>query len=194
MKRFAAVLGLVAVGLLFQTGCLSRAVKEGYYTVVGAQGRVYELIPPSAYAQDTEPLARFHSFTLEPITSDLPERVFTPTQLQLLTRECREAVMDSDLFPGGPKRLVARGRVVHHEGYSHGGAMRLAMGSQNSLVVRVQLFDGETNKMLGEAALVGVIKSTIWRSDEEFADGVAKALVKWLDKRTPHREKEEEEE
>jgi hypothetical protein len=190
MKRFAALAGLATVSLLLQTGCLSRAVKEGYYGVVGAQGEVYELVRLADYGVDEKPLAEYESFALEPITSDLPPEVFTSAQLALLTGQCRKAVIDSSLFLGGSKKLIGRGRVVHYEGYSFGGAMGAALGSQKALVVRMQLLDGQTNEPLGEAALVGVIKSSLRRSDEEFADGVAKALVHWLGKRTGHHEEE----
>lgn len=191
MRRFAVLAGLATVSLLLQTGCLSRAVKESYYGVVGAQGEVYELVRLADYEVDEEPLADYASFALEPITSDLPAEVFTSAQLTLLTSQCRNAVIDSDLFVGGSKKLVGRGRVVHYEGYSFGGTMGAALGSQKALVVRMQLVDGQSNEALGEAALVGVIKSSLRRSDEEFADGVAKALVHWLSKRTGQREEED---
>jgi hypothetical protein len=70
--------------------------------------------------------------------------------------------------------------------------MGAAMGSQKSLVVRMRLYDGESGQMIAEAALAGVIKSSLRRSDEEFADGVSDALMKWLHKRTPQPEKEPE--
>jgi hypothetical protein len=58
-------------------------------------------------------------------------------------------------------------------------------------VVRFTLHDGQTDELLGDAACVGIIKSSLVRSDEEFAEGVSEALTKWLKKRMPHRDQDE---
>ena len=82
-------------------------------------------------------------------------------------------------FKTGPARstLVIRTSIVHYQ--SSSGLSKL-LGGFNQLVCRVELIDGGTRRIVGQANCVGISKALARSGIEELSEGCADALRKWL--------------
>jgi hypothetical protein len=179
---------LVAFTILAQ-GCVSRAIKEGIGTVRGAKGTFAPIKPLSAI-KDEPVLAQYANFELGPIVDDLGGR--TPAELwQFLPGEFQKALLKKRLpvQPGG-KTLLVRGRVIHYESAS---TLGMAIGPLEEVIVRTELVDKTTGKVLAVGNCIGRTEETVNFGVQKKAEGLAKAFVAWIDAHYPKAGREESE-
>ena len=184
-NMYRAIVGLVLTGsLIGTTGCMT-AAKQAFYTVVGAQGKFYEVQVVNSHA-----LSAYRTIRVEPFTNDLGKRV--PLDVMTEVNEQTPTTLDeSGLFYLEGKELLVRGRVIHYTGRTalEGSIMSVA-GSAEECVCRVQLLDAESRELLGEAVCWGQTKSALRRGSGELGKGVGKGVAKWIRDRLPQQEVE----
>lgn len=163
MARRCLFVGLMALALP-ATGC-STVAKQAYYGARGAQGKYYEL-----KGIDSGVLASYRSVRVAPFTTDLGD--YLPVDVLTAMAEQVPLAIDSAhvFYPDG-KRLTIEGTVIHYTDGSFGG---------QECVCRVQMLDGDSGALLGEAVCYGVIKSAVRQGAGQLAVGVGKGIVKWV--------------
>jgi len=181
------LVALAALAILAQ-GCVGRAIKEGVGTVRGAKG-TFAPIKPLSEIKDQPVLAQYTNFELGPIVDDLGGR--TPVELwQFLPGEFQKALLKKRLpmQPGG-KTLLVRGRVIHYES---AGTLGMAIGPLEEVIVRTELVDKTTGKVLAVGNCIGRTEETVNSGVQKKAEGLAKAFVAWIDAHYPKAGREEE--
>jgi len=204
--RFLLLAGIM-FAISFQFGC-SRGIKEGFYALKGSSGE-FTLING-----DAEKISRlayeFGGIKVEPFQNDvgaichpqfleaLPPAI--EKQLQYRSRSLGDRVkfkkeQEMSPFFTGPadKLLLIKGRVIQYEPAKPGekGMMEKVIGNLDEAICRVQLFDNAAGTLLTESNCVGRVQSSIRTGHEQLAEGIAKAIRKWL---APEKVKEEEQE
>ncbi|MBN2211101.1 MAG: hypothetical protein JW709_06860 [Sedimentisphaerales bacterium] len=187
--------GLMLIVLL-GTGC-SRGIKEGLYAVTGSSGKIVRLsgdetrignlaneyggVRVELFANDVGQAAP-QSF-IDALPGAIAKR------LEYRSRSLGEKIKGVDKEEAGPfftgpagKVLVIRGRVIQYEA---GDLTDKAISPMDEAICRVQFTDGTTGEMLAEANCTGRSKSVVRTGPDELADGVAKAINKFL---KPHDE------
>ena len=86
---------------------------------------------------------------------------------------------------GGAKTLLGRGKVLHYEDSSTVGK---AVGPVEFVVARIEFVDKGTDSVIGVANCVGRTTARVNLGAEEKAEGLARAIVKWIDERYPKEE------
>ncbi|MCD6304556.1 MAG: hypothetical protein J7M21_06305, partial [Planctomycetes bacterium] len=83
--------------------------------------------------------------------------------------------------PAG-RTLVVRGTVIHYESAS---TLGFVIGPLEEVIVRAELVDKDTQRVLGRANCIGRTKASINAGPKQKAKGLAKAFVRWIDSRYP---------
>jgi len=183
MNRTTVLIIAIVVLSMAATGCMT-GLKEGAALAMGAKGSVTE-IQPVAADRDARPLGAYQRFELGQITDDIGGR--TPSQfLSLLRAQFNEQLADSKL-PNSPtgKTLVIRGRIIHYESEDMFG---MVTGPLEEVVVRAELVDKDTGKVLGTANCIGRTTARVNKGIGKKAEGLAKAFIKWISTRYPKNE------
>jgi hypothetical protein len=181
LPALALALGMLLAPL---SGC-SVAAKQAFYTVVGAGGKFYEtsVVNPRL-------LATYRSIRVDPFTNELGQRV-PPEVIAEVNERTPEVIAESALFYPEGKLLRVTGRIIHYTGRSGlQGSVMSVVGSAEECVCRVQLLDGDSGDLVGEAVCWGTVKSALRRGSEELGTGVGKGVCKWIRERLPEDEKE----
>lgn len=175
---------VLAVMVLGSTGC-SVAAKQALYTVMGASGKFYEV-----KVVDPEVLATFRSLRVEGMVNDLGEHL--PVEvIEALNENTPTMLAKSRLFFPQGKQLVVKGKVIHFTGQSALlGSVSALIGGREECACRMQLVDGESGEVIGEAVCWGVVKSALRRGPEELAIGVMKGIEGWIHERMPKEERD----
>ena len=141
-------------------------------------------IEPLATHENERPLGGYTQFVLGPITDGMNGR--TPQQiLDLLPAEFQKQLAKNKLAGlSGGKTLELRGVVLHYEGEGLLGAI---LGPLEEIVVRVEMWDRDAGRKLGMANCIGRSEHRTTKGLASKAEGLAKALVAWIDKRYPER-------
>ncbi len=181
MRRVMLCVGLAAM-LAGATGCMSRAAKESLGLAGGAKGVVVPIREVSAN-QKARPLGEFENFELEPFADQ--SGLGVPAIIQDTLETAFAQALTEKKLPreAGGKTLTVRGTYVYYEDSS--SALDQVFGPFEELIARVQLVDGK--EVLGEAYCLGRSKTSINQGPEKKAEGLAKAIVKWIDRRYPER-------
>lgn len=151
------------------TGCVGRMIKEGMGAATGASGKVVDGGP-------LPDLSHYRAVTVEPVTVATDIRV-PPEMSQLVQAELTSAAVDRGLALSGQPALTISGEIIHYE---TAGMVDTAIGPLAEVIVRTRLTDAGTGKIVGTANLIGRSKATVSSGAEDLADGVGKALSKWL--------------
>lgn len=170
-------------------GCWSTVVGEGAGLFMGASG-VHAVTQPMSSDDGARPLGEYTRFVMGEWSDDfggkVPDRLFT--LLPGKFAEAREhAKLPND--PGG-KTLVVRGRVLHYESENLFG---MITGPLEEAVARVELVDQETGRVLAAGNCIGRTEERVNQGVEKKAEGLAKAIVKWISSRYPDRDEADEE-
>ena len=178
MKSTRIIFLLMGVVFLM-SGCMSRALKEGVGAATGAKGVHREVDPAGS-------LATYQNFEVDPFTDDFGGA--TPgALLSKIPMEIKKALTKSKL-PAGKigSTLVIRGSVFYFE---KAGAMGQAFGPFEEVLTTVELVDKASNEVIGRAVCVGRSTQTVNMGLDKKAQGVAKAVVKWIQSKRPKKGK-----
>jgi hypothetical protein len=180
MKTWTIVAAL-AVALTLSAGGCTRGIKEAVGVVRGAKGSLTVLDPISADAQ-ARPLGAYQRFELAGFADDMSGKV--PGDLFKFLPEAFDAALAEKKIPNATsgKTLLIRGKVVHYEDSSTVG---MALGPLEFVVARVEFMDKGSGRAVGVANCVGLTTESVNVGVAKKAQGLAKAIVKWIDKRYP---------
>lgn len=179
-RTFGMVVLLGSLVAAASPGCIGRAIKEGIGVATGAKGTYVELKPLAA-DEEGRPLGAYKRFELD-MKDDFGDR--TPPELwDRLPLAVAEKLQDKKIAnqPSG-KTLLIRITVLHYENASLVG---VALGPLEEVVARVELVDKDTGNVLGVANCIGRTKETVNQGVSKKAQGLAKAIAAWIDKRYP---------
>jgi hypothetical protein len=169
----------LAAVVLGSSGCTT-ALKQTYYTARGAQGKFYEV-----KVVNPDKLAAYRSVRVEPFTNALGQRV-PPEVIAEVNENTPKAVAEANLFYPTGKLLLIKGSIIHFTGKSGlRGSVGSVIGGGEECVCRVQLLDGESGELVGEAVCWAVVKSAVRRGSGELGVGVGEGVTEWLEKRLP---------
>jgi hypothetical protein len=180
MKRIALLLALtiLAAG---STGCttgITEALKAG----LGGRPYVAEITTPGT---DPYPLAGYEHIELGTFTDEFGGRV--PNDLMPAVRaslygttEEPGELADNGLptgSSGSGKTLVIRGKIFHYEGKDIVGAM---ISPLDQVVARAEMVDKESGRVMATANLIGRTTSRTRHNVDVVAEGLARAIAKWV--------------
>ncbi len=170
MNRICPIMVTAAVLSVAGSGCMSRAIKEGAGVVLGASGKV-------VYLQKPGKLGEYRGLAVEPIT--VAAGLTAPHKMPALIQAAYvDAARELRLTSTGSPKLSVRGEIIHYES---GGIIDTAIGPLQEVIVRTQLYDADSGKILGEANLIGRAKTITASGAENLAEGTGKALKEWLE-------------
>ncbi len=171
MRNRSLLVLLVVLAAAAVPGCLGRVVKESVAGGMGAEGVLAEIKRPGS-------LGAYTSFELGEYTHEMGGQI--PRQIwTYLPGKFGVHLQDKGLagLTGG-KALVLRGAILHYEGE---GIKGLLFGDFEEVIARVEMVDKASGAVLGTANCIGRTKTTSRKGVENKADGLAKALVKWIE-------------
>lgn len=162
-------------------GC-SRAIKEGVGIVRGGSGITTVIEPISA------DVTRYGSIELA--TFDDQTGTGVPAQLQpMLQRFFKEMLVEKKIprVGHGDRTLTVRGTFLYYE--RAGRTVSQAVSPIEEVVARVELLEG--GKVIAQANCVGRSTATSTYGVKAKAQGLAKAIIDWLEKAYPELPKDE---
>ena len=180
MKTLLTLSLTLLMSLSLVGGC-GTIVKEGVGVAMGAKG-VFTPIQPVAATKDQRPLGGYERIELVRFTDDFGGKV-PPALWQHLPGEFQKQLAEKKL-PNRPqgKTLLLRGKILHYEDENLVG---LVVGPLEEVVVRVELVDKASGKVLGVANCIGRTTTRVNSGVENKAEGLAKALASWIASRYP---------
>ncbi len=174
MKHVLCLLIVSVVGMC-SLGC-GRAVGEAAELAMGAKGIYVPLVSPAR--EGSWPLAEYSKFEIQPFSDDFGGR--TPAKLlRLLPEKFREELAEAKLpTQSGGKTLVIRGSVLHYESAD---ILGMALGPLEEVIARVELVDKDSGRVIAQANCVGRTTKAVGRGVSKKAEGLAKAIVSWIE-------------
>ena len=168
------VLSAIVFSFLTAPGC-GRGISEGVSVATGAKGRVlYVGAEPASGAL----AGRYAAVKLERFTGQADAG--TPAAFDsMVRREFERMLADKNLMSSGAGTLIVRGRYVHYETAPLTGHISSPV---EQVIARVELVDSKSGKVLARARCVGRTKTSLMKGTNTKAEGLAKALVKLLEK------------
>ena len=167
----AALVSLAAAG-----GC-GIAIQEGAGKALGPAGAVVPIQPPTLSI--AQPLREYSRFEVGEFANEIGLQL--PADLLPQFRADLPAMLAKYKVAGGPggKTLLIRGRVLHYEG---SGAVGVVTSPVEEVVVRTELVDKASGRVLATANCVGRSTTRLNRGVDKKAAGLAKAVAKWIAK------------
>ena len=180
MKALLALSLTLSMSLSLVGGC-GRAIGETLSVATGAKG-IFTPIQPVAATKDQRPLGGYERIELVRFSDDFGGKV-PPALWDHLPREFQEQLAKKKL-PNRPqgKTLLLRGKILHYEDENLVG---IVLGPLEEVVVRVELVDKATDKVLGVANCIGRTETSMNVGVAKKAEGLAKALASWIASRYP---------
>ncbi len=181
IRRTLACLLLVVAVLALGSGCVSRLAKEGLGVATGAKG-IYTPIQAVSANKGVRPLGLYQRFELGEITDDFGGKV--PGSLLMHCRGEFENELIAKRLPNVPggKTLLIRGRIIHYE---DAGMLGHALSPLEEVIARIELVDKDSGKVIGVANCIGRTTTSLNAGVAKKGEGLAKAIVSWLDARYP---------
>ena len=185
MKRLIVCFSLLAA-LTMTTGCWSRLAKEGIGAVSGAKGFA-RVSTPVAPTETSTSLGAYTHFVVEPFADTSPSPGVSLEVKNMLGQHVAEKLIDKKIpnQPGG-RTLTIRGTYIYYEEANK--ATDQLFGPFEEVIARVQLLDGNT--LIGEATCVGRSTESVNKGASKKSQGLARAIVDWIDKNYPPRVEE----
>ncbi len=179
-KNVTVCMFVVSAIVLASSGC-TRAIKEGIGVGRGAKG-LYTPIQMVSTSAEERPLGQYRRFELGKITDDFGGKV--PANLWPHLRIEFEAQLADKELPNDPagKTLLIRGKILHYEDASRLG---FVTGPLEEVVARIELVDKDSGRVIGVANCIGRTTESVNTGVDKKGQGLAKAIVAWLDKRYP---------
>jgi len=148
---------------------MSRAISEGVATVTGASGKVVDIAKgPRLTSYEGIRIADISVSPGLKVPADIPA---------LIRKEFTDAAQKAGLTGGGTPALKLSAEIIHYES---GGVVDEAIGPLEEVVVRTKIMDAADGKLLAEANLIGRSKATTSSGAKNLAEGLGKAMAKWL--------------
>ena len=184
MKKLAPLVVLALAAAMMAPGCTGTIIKETVGVARGAKG-TFMPIQPVALDKKARPLGAYERFEIGRITDDIGGK--TPGNFLALLPKAFEKQIDKAKLPNKPggKTAVFQGKIIHYES---SGTLGFALGPLEEVIVRAELVDKDSGKVLGVANCIGRTTERVNVGVDEKADGLAKAFVKWLEARVPGKE------
>lgn len=175
------ILIILLTGFVTLTGGCSRIAKESIGGITGGKGS-WTVLHPISTSRQARPLGVYKRFELARLTDDMNGRA--PAALfSALPREfAKELAVKEIPNARSGKTLLIRGKVLHYEDASMTGH---AFGPLEEVVARIEFVDKDTGKVIGVANCVGRTKESVNTGVPKKAQGLAKAIVGWIDCRYP---------
>jgi len=160
-------------------GC-STAFKERLSAVKGPKGVHCE--DPSMGPKGARPLTGFRNVQVGSIKDMFGGKV--PTSLMRdLKPFIMERLADEGLPIGrGGKTLVINIEIFYYEG---AGSSGVVFGSLEEVLAKVQLVDEAADQVVGKGICIGRTTSRVNLGVEKKTQGLANAIVDWIDERWP---------
>ena len=169
---------ITAVALMcLVSGCISRAAREGIGAVRGGRGTWIVLDSGKTVQLDS-----YKRFELGNFTDGMHGKA--PSELlAYLPAEFEKALADKKI-PNAPdgKTLLIRGKILHYEDASLLGEI---ISPLEEVVARVEFVDKDTGKVICVANCVGRTRESINSGIRTKAQGLARAIVGWIDHHYP---------
>ncbi len=168
------------VGLVAMIGGCGTAIGEGAALAMGAKGS-----PTPIKAVSTN-LGIYQRFELGTITDDMAGKV--PRQLFTLLPGAFAEELKEEKIPNARsgKTLLIQGKVLHYESAPPSAK---ALAGVEFIVARIELVDKDSGQVLGVANCAGWTDKRITLGVPEKAQGLARAIVKWIDKHYPENQR-----
>ncbi|MBN1763942.1 MAG: hypothetical protein JW860_01690 [Sedimentisphaerales bacterium] len=209
LRLFSSRSGFILVLIILMvvtTGC-SRGLKEGFYTIKGSSGDYFLIKGDKEHNEML--FEHYGGVQVEPFTSTIGQLChpdFIPAlpdaireHLQFRPRTSGDVMKFKDKEEMGPfftgpagRNLLIKGQVVHYDqsGYDTKGLIQKAISPLDEVVCRVQILDETTGEMITEANCVAQAKSSVRTGPKELAQGIGKAINKWISPKLPAKEEE----
>ena len=178
------IVGVMLLSCLsLTTGCVGRAIKEGFGAATGAKG-ISTVSKPFVGGAAAGPLGVFQGFAVEPFADESPRPV--PREVNArLPGHVAGMLMDKKIpSTAGGRTLTIRGTFIYYE--ESGGATSQVFGPFEEAIAKVRFYDGR--KLIGEAICVGRTTESVNMGPDKKAQGLAKAIVDLIDRHYPKRE------
>ncbi len=183
-RRLTLAVCVLALPILLG-GCLSRLAKEGLGAWQQGAGRATPL-QPVALGSNPYPLGAYQRFEIAPFPDktdgQAPMELFELLPGTFLTELTKKGIPNA--LSG--KTLLVRGEVFYYETAPLTGQI---FGPLEEAVARVELVDKASGQVLGVANCVGRSSSSSAMGVKTKANGLAKAIVDWIDKLYPKEQK-----
>lgn len=175
MKRVTGwIFVMAAVGAAPSSGCI--ALSEGVGAARGAKA-LYMQIRPDAATAAGRPLVRYTRFELGNFTDEIGGKV-PPELMPYFRMEFKEQMEEHGLVSrASGKTLLIRGQILHYEG---SGTMGVLLSAVEEVIVRTELVDKSSGKVLAVANCIGRSKTRVNRGVDKKAEGLAKSVAQWI--------------
>lgn len=175
MRKQLVTVTILVAAVLSCGGC-GRFFGEGLEAVRGAKGNYIALQPPG-WDRLQAPLSEYSDFKLGAIEDSFGGLV-PPELFQVLEGKFERELVEAKLptKPGG-KTLLIRGKIYHYE---KSGLFGNVFGPHEEVVARMELVDKKTGKVIAIANCIGRTNKSVNLGVDKKADGLVKAIVKWL--------------
>jgi hypothetical protein len=185
LKSLAAIMSISLVAGS-NVGCMSRVFSEGVGVVTGASGKLVHIQKPQA-------LQRYRGLKVDSVTVT-PGLKTPPNITRLVREEFTKVATKKKLSTAGKPCLQVSGEITNYE---TADAVDTAIGPLEECILRAKLIDADSQQVLAVANLVARAKSTTAGGEKNLAEGIGKALSKWLKAgglKTEEEEKEDQKE
>ncbi len=175
MKR-RAILMVSLVGLTALIGGCGTAIGEGAALAMGASGS------PTPLQEVSTNLGVYRRFELGAITDDMGGKV--PRELFILLPGAFAKELEEEKIPNSSsgKTLLIQGKILHYQSAS---STAVATAGTEFVVARIELVDKDSGQVLGVANCAGWTSKRVTLGIPEKAQGLARAIVKWIDQHYP---------
>jgi hypothetical protein len=183
MRKLRSGTGLMVImlgfSLIFSGGCWFSGAKKLLQEVQGGEGKVVMIKDPPPTALLDYETVQIESFTnqLAPVVPGETPELIHDAIVKVLSEEPLVYTLGRKGYAEKGSTLIIRGSIIHYqssEGFSS------VFSSYAQLISRVQLVDGQTGEVIGEANCVGFSKAIARSGLEELAEGIAEAIKTWL--------------
>jgi hypothetical protein len=179
--RLLLLLQAVALALTAAStgGCIfpgtSNVLEKGIAEMRGGRGESRQISPlPAGPVLD-----RFRAFKVSRVERSTDAGPMPDTLPKVVETELRNAIRESNLFPGGPgPTLLIRARLTTH--WPAAGLLQ-AVSAHSEILARVELVEDGRRAPLGVYYVRGVSTAIARKSDENLGRGLASAVVELIE-------------
>lgn len=179
------------VGLLFlSSGCVGRIVGEGAEKTLGPKGVFWEEKPVAANHK-VKALGNYSNFELGLVKNEYGRNVpsdFIPKFKAEFAKQLRESKLPKD---ASGKTMVINVEVIHYESAD---TTDNVLGPLEQVVARVSFVDKNTQQVVASGNAVGRTGKTVGMGVDHKAQGLGRALIKWVSTYYPKGAAEKDEE